>query len=96
MSDFPKWLLALAFTNLIPLIICPLFLFGGIRPFGTTDYAVINFLLYLLVQLLWIVPCGLFFLGLHLWRNCFELPAIVLVALGFLMTIADIILLFNV
>lgn len=93
MSDFPKWLLALAGTNLVPILISPLFMFGGLRPFGTTEYAVINFLLYLLVQLLWIAPIGLFFLSLHLWRECFELPAIVLAVIGMLITLSDIILL---
>lgn len=96
MSDFPKWLLALAGTNLLPILICPLFLFGGLKPFGTTDYAVVNFLLYIVVQLLWIVPTVLFFLSLHLWRKCFELPAIVIAAIGLLITLADIVLLLSV
>lgn len=95
MSDFPKWLLALSGTNLIPILVCPLFLFGGLKPFGTTDYAVVNFLLYMLVQLLWLVPTLLFFLSLHLWRKCYELPAIVIAVIGLLFTVADILLLLN-
>ena len=47
MSEFPKWLLALAGLSLIPLLACPLFLFGA-QPFGTSQYGIVRFLLYLL------------------------------------------------
>ena len=63
MSNFPKWLLALAGTNLIPILLCPFFLFGGLHPFGTSEYTIVAFLLYVLTQLLWLIPIGAFFLG---------------------------------
>jgi len=93
MNDFPKWMLALAGTNLIPILLCPFFLFG-LQPFGTSDSGVVRFLLYLLTNLLWIVPILLFFASLTLYRRCFELPAIVVAAIGLLFTVADIWLLF--
>lgn len=93
MNDFPKWLLALAGTNLIPILLCPFFLFG-LQPFGTSDSGLVRFLLYLLTNLLWIVPILLFFVSLTLYRRCFELPAIVVAVIGLLFTVADIWLLF--
>lgn len=94
MSDFPKWMLALAGTNLIPLLLCPLFMFGGLHLFGVSEYAALNFLFYLLTNLLWLVPVLLFFVSLHLYRRCFEVPGIVVAVFGMLLTIADIVLLF--
>ena len=93
MSDFPKWMLALAGTNLIPLLICPLFMFGGLHPFGVSEYGVINFLFYLLTNLLWVVPFLLFFVSLHLYRRCFETPGVIVAVVGLLITIGDILLL---
>lgn len=93
MSDFPKWLLALAGINLLPLIVCPLFLFGDFHPFGTSDIGIANFLLYLLTNLLWVIPALIFFGSLELYRRCYELPAIVLAVLGVLLTVGDFILL---
>ena len=94
MSDFPKWMLALAGTNLIPLLLCPLFMFGGLHLFGESEYAVLNFLFYVLTNLLWLIPVILFFVSLHLYRRCFEVPGIVVAVFGMLLTIADIVLLF--
>lgn len=94
MSDFPKWMLALAGTNLIPLLLCPFFMFGQLHPFGTSSYEVVNFLFYVLLNLLWVVPVILFFVSLELYRRCFEGPGIVVAVLGLLLTIADIVLLF--
>lgn len=93
MNDFPKWLLALAGTNLIPILLCPFFLFG-LQPFGTSDSGLVRFLLYLLTNLLWIIPIALFFVGLTLYRRCFEVPAVVVAVIGLLFTVADIWLLF--
>ena len=94
MSDFPKWMLALAGTNLIPLLLSPFFMFGGLHPFGISETGWINFLLYVLTNLLWIVPFILFFVSLHLYRQCFEKPGIVVAVLGLLITVGDIALLF--
>ena len=90
MSDFPKWMLALAGTNLIPLLMCPLFLFGEFHPFGTSEISAFNFLLYILTNLLWVVPFLLFFVSLHLYRRCFEKPGIVVAVVGLLLTLVDI------
>ena len=70
MSEFPKWLLALAFVSMIPLLLSPLYLFGGM-PFGTSESAVARFFIYLAMQLLWFVPVVLFFVGLDAWRRGF-------------------------
>lgn len=82
MSDFPKWLLGLAGLSLIPLLLCPLFLFGGQHPFGTSGNAVVNFLLYLLTQLLWLAPTAMFFVSLDVWRRGFQRAGIALALLG--------------
>ena len=89
-SDFPKWLLALAGTNLIPILLCPFLLFGGLQPFGQSEVWILNFLLYLLSNLLWVAPLLLFFVGLQLYRRCFEVPGIIVNAIGALLTIVDI------
>lgn len=89
MSDFPKWLLALAGTNLIPALLCPFFLIGGVMPFGEGSNGFTHFLLYLLTNLLWVVPILLFFVGLELYRRCFELPGITVNVIGLLITLLD-------
>lgn len=95
MSDFPKWLLALAGTNLIPVLLCPFFLFGGLRPFGESEYMLVNALCYLLLQALWLLPILLFFASLHLWRECYEQLAVGVAVFGLLLVIADIVLLLS-
>lgn len=82
MKDFPRWMLALAFTCLVPILICPLYLFGGLHLFGTTNYTLVNFLLYLLQNLLWVVPIGAFFLSLDLYRRGFERMGVAIAILG--------------
>ena len=69
MSDFPKWLLALTALSLIPLLACPLYLFGGQQPFGTSESAFLRLVFYILVQLLWVLPIGGFFYSLDTWRR---------------------------
>ena len=54
MSDFPKWLLALAGISLLPVLLSPFYLFGA-SPFGTSDSAFLRFLLYICTQLLWLL-----------------------------------------
>lgn len=71
MSDFPKWLLALAGLSLLPLLACPLYLFA-FTPFGTSDSHVIRFIFYILTQLLWVSPVVLFFVSLDLYRRGYE------------------------
>lgn len=93
MSNFPKWLLALAGINLIPILLCPFFLFGGLHPFGTSEYTIVSFLLYILTQLLWLIPIGAFFLGLDLYNRYFSWPGIAVCVIGAMFTVADIVLL---
>lgn len=93
MKNFPKWLLALAGTGLLPVLVCPLFLFA-LHPFGTSDSGFLNFLLYLLTQLLWIVPALLFFASLELYDRCFVIPSVFVAVLGLLITVADACLIF--
>lgn len=93
MKDFPKWMLALAGTNLIPILLCPFYLFG-LQPFGTSESGTVRFLLYLLTNLLWIVPIALFFVSLTLYRRYYVLPAVTVAVIGLLFTVADIWLLF--
>ena len=90
MSDFPKCLLALAGTNLIPILLCPFFLFGGLQPFGHSDVWIINFLLYVRGNLRWVVPLLLCCAGLELYRRCCEVPVIIVIAIGSLLTFVDI------
>ena len=71
MSVFPKWLLALAAPNLLPVLCAPLFLFGDPLPLQT-DSDFLSFLHYLLVQLLWLVPLACFFLCFELYRREWE------------------------
>lgn len=92
MKEFPKWMLALAGTNLIPILLSPFFLFA-LRPFGDAP-GVAGFLLYVLTNLLWIIPIALFFVSLTLYRRCYGIPAVVVAIVGLLFTVADICLLF--
>lgn len=86
MSEFPKWLLALAGLSLIPTLCCPLFLFGGM-PFGADSSAFVRFLLYLLLQALWILPAISFFVGLDAWRRGYEKRGVVINVIGLIVSI---------
>lgn len=87
MSDFPKWLLALAALCALPVLLCPLYLFGGAAPFGTSGHAFVRFLLYLLTQLLWLVPAVCIFCGLDYWRRGYERVGTAIVAVGDVLTV---------
>jgi len=89
MKEFPKWMLALAGTNLIPILLCPFFLFG-LQPFGTSDSGTVRLLLYVLTNLLWMVPVALFFVSLTLYRRCFGIPAVAVAVVGLLLTVTDV------
>lgn len=92
MRDFPKWMLVLAGVNLLPLFFAPIYLFGGLRPFGTTTYGVVNFLLYLLANLLWVLPVLLFFVSLDYYRRGYERVGVCVACLGIAVTATCIIL----
>ncbi len=93
MSDFPKWMLALAGVNLLPVVLSMFYLFGA-TPFGTSESSFIRFLLYVLTQMLWLVPLLLFFFSLDLYRRGYERIGITLASIGCLITITGTILLF--
>lgn len=92
-SDFPKWLLALAFVSLIPLLACPLYLFGGM-PFGTSESAVVRFFLYLATQMLWFIPIVLFFAGLDAWRRGYYKTSLGVIITSDIIGIAGLVALF--
>lgn len=71
MSDFPKWLLLLAGVSVLPTLVCPLYLFG-VHPFGSSESHIARFLLYILTQLLWLIPLLLFFVSLDQYRRGWE------------------------
>lgn len=87
MSDFPKWLLALAGISLLPVLLSPLYLFGA-HPFGVAGSGWARFLLYLTTQLLWLVPLLLFFFSLDFYRRGYERIGIGLAGLGGAIAIA--------
>ena len=88
MRQFPWWMLALAFLNLWPAVACPLFLFGGLHPFGTSTSAWLNGLLYVLTNLLWVAPVLVFFLSLDLYRRGWEWQGACVATVGQLLTVA--------
>lgn len=92
MSDFPKWMLALAGVNLLPLLLSMFYLFGA-APFGTSDSSWCRFLLYVLTQMLWLVPLVLFFASLEAYRRGYERWGVSLALVGVAVTVAGIVLL---
>lgn len=68
MRDFPQWLLAMTFTSLASVLTSPFYMFGGLHVFGESHYGVINFLYYILQNLLWVLPVLLFFATLEFYR----------------------------
>ncbi|MDO4930769.1 MAG: hypothetical protein Q4E59_06520 [Bacteroidales bacterium] len=93
MREFPKWLLALAFLSLTSVLSSPFYMFGGVAVFGHSEYAVVNFLLFLLQNLLWVLPVLLFFGSLELYRIGLKRAGVAVVSLGLLLTILCFVLL---
>ncbi len=70
MKDYPKWLLVLAFVNIIPVFLSVFFLFGGLFKAPSSRGTFVGLLVYLLVNLLWILPIVAFFVGLNdYWKS---------------------------
>ncbi len=67
MSIYPKWLLAMVFPCLLSLLTCPFYLFGHLELLGTSDSALLRFLLYFAQNALWVLPVASFFTTLRLY-----------------------------
>ncbi|MBR1645125.1 MAG: hypothetical protein IJ684_07135 [Bacteroidales bacterium] len=93
MKEFPRHILLMAFLCLIPALLSVFFLFA-LQPFGTSQNGLVRFLLYLLTQLLWLLPTCAFFAGLDRYRRGFPRAAYAILAAGLLLTAVDITLLF--
>lgn len=89
MKDFPKWMLALAGFNLLPLLLAPFYLFGGLHPFGTSEWMAVSFVLYLLTNLIWLVPVWLFFVSLDFYRRGYERIGVAIAIAGALLTVVS-------
>ncbi|MDD6076220.1 MAG: hypothetical protein PUB84_05650 [Bacteroidales bacterium] len=83
MDQFPKWMLALAGVNLLPLLASPFFLFGNLT-LCQGHTGVLYLLFYLLTQLAWVLPLAAFFVSLDLYRRGFETAGVVIVLAGWL------------
>ena len=94
MKDYPKWLLALAFLNIIPIFLSVFFLFGRLFKAPSSRGTFIGLLVYLLVNLLWILPIVAFFVGLNDYRRGYEKRGIALLVCGNLLTLLDFLLIF--
>lgn len=94
MNQYPKWLLALNFPNvIIPIGTMIFYLFGNLQLLGHYELWLFNFLAYVGMQLLWVLPIGSFFVSLYLWGTIHEKAATVVGLLGLLISIASILLL---
>ena len=85
MKDFPKWMLALAGVNLLPVLASPFHLFGA-KPFGEADSTWVRFLLYLATQMLWLLPLVLFFVSLDSYRRGYTWRGIIEASVGVLIS----------
>jgi len=96
MNQYPKWLLALSFPNvLIPVGTLIFFLFGGVTLFDPHDSTILDILQYILLQLFWLLPLASFFATLFLWGNAQERAAMVTTIVGLLISITSIALLWS-
>ncbi len=85
MSDFPKWLLALAGLSLLPTLASPFYLFASPAP--AEAGAFVSLLAYVGVQLLWLVPLLLFFVSLDRYRRGYYTAGIVVASLSALLSL---------
>lgn len=95
MDQYPKWLLALNFPNIILAFVTMTFLmFGGVHPFGNIDSMFWSFFVYLLTQLLWILPILSFFFSLFCWGFTRERLAVGTALVGWGINIISLLLIF--
>lgn len=94
MDQYPKWLLALTFPNIIiPIGTMIFYLFGNLQLLGHYESWFLNFFAYLLTQLLWILPVGCFFTSIYLWGTIHEKASVIVASLGLLISVTSIFLL---
>lgn len=86
MNQFPRWMLALAGVCLVPVLLAPFYMFGGLTPFGTSEVGFVRFLLYLLTNAIWLVPSLLFFVSLDLYRRGYERRGVCVAVAGVALT----------
>ena len=86
MKDFPWWVLLLNGILLIPVLLCPLFLFGGLYVFRSENTA-LQAVNYVLVQLVWMLPVILGFKSLDLYRRGWTVKSISLSVITLVLTI---------
>lgn len=96
MNQYPKWLLAISFPNvLIPIGTLIFFLFGGVTLFDCNSSTFLDVIQYILLQLFWLLPLASFFATLFLWGNAQERAAVVTTIVGLLISITSIALLWS-
>lgn len=94
MKLFPWWMLLLAGISLLPVFLIPFYLFGGLHPFGVSENAVLSFLLYVLTNLLWLVPVVLFFVSLDLYCKGRRARGVAVAILGVVLTVVSALVVF--
>ena len=96
MNQYPKWLLAISFPNvLIPIGTLIFFFFGGVTLFDCNGSTFLDVIQYILLQLFWLLPLASFFATLFLWGNAQERAAVVTTIVGLLISITSIALLWS-
>ncbi|MBR6374846.1 MAG: hypothetical protein IKR91_01245 [Alloprevotella sp.] len=92
MKEFPRHILILAFFNLIPLFLSVFFLYGGILAPQTEVGDFKRLLIYICVQMLWVLPIASTFIGLNQYRLGYPKRAGLTLLVGNALTIACIVL----
>lgn len=88
MKDFPKWLLALAGTGLLPLLAAPFYLLGAVSPLGTAANGGLRFLLFVAANSLWVLPVAAFFVSLDRYRRGFRRSGVAVAVAALALTVA--------
>lgn len=92
MSNFPKWLLALAGINVVPLLMCVLFLFGGVLAPPAEAGGFVKLTAYVGTQLLWLLPVASIFAGLDRHFRGWERTGTAIIVAGNVLTVADVLI----
>lgn len=87
MFDLPKWLLGLAFFNVLSLLSSVFLLFGAYMPFGYLESGVLRVLTYVLLQLMWVLPIVAFFAGIMCYDYGHRRLGVLILVAGNLLTL---------